>query len=73
MREITLGIELETILRLFRVLENGDEIVTNGTFTVDAAAQLQGKNSMMNKDKGAIEAETTSNENGITPTISSKF
>ena len=27
----------------------GEEVVTNGTFTVDAAAQLQGKASMMNK------------------------
>jgi Cu(I)/Ag(I) efflux system membrane fusion protein len=33
-------------------LKNGDEIVTNGTFTVDAAAQLQGKKSMMNKKGG---------------------
>jgi Cu(I)/Ag(I) efflux system membrane fusion protein len=30
-------------------LQNGDEIVTNGTFTVDAAAQLKGKKSMMNE------------------------
>ena len=30
----------------------GDEIVTNGTFTVDAAAQLQGKKSMMNREGG---------------------
>jgi len=34
------------------------------------AAQCSVKNSMMNKDKGAIEAETTVIENGITPTIS---
>ncbi len=33
-------------------LKDGDEIVTNGTFTVDASAQLQGKKSMMNKDGG---------------------
>ena len=33
-------------------LEDGEEIVTNGTFTVDAAAQLQGKKSMMNKSGG---------------------
>ncbi len=33
-------------------LKAGDEIVTNGTFTVDAAAQLQGKKSMMNKEGG---------------------
>ncbi|UJH89817.1 DUF3347 domain-containing protein [Antarcticibacterium sp. 1MA-6-2] len=29
-------------------LENGEEIVTNGTFTVDAAVQLSGRPSMMN-------------------------
>jgi Cu(I)/Ag(I) efflux system membrane fusion protein len=31
-------------------LEGGEEIVTNGAFTVDAAAQLQGKRSMMNPE-----------------------
>ncbi|BAV94082.1 efflux RND transporter periplasmic adaptor subunit [Ichthyobacterium seriolicida] len=30
-------------------LNKGDEIVINGAFTIDAAAQLQGKNSMMNQ------------------------
>lgn len=59
MREITLGNRIGDDFTVVSGLENGDEIVTNGTFTVDAAAQLQGKNSMMNKDKGAIEAETT--------------
>ena len=33
-------------------LNAGEEIVTHGTFTVDAAAQLQGKKSMMNKAGG---------------------
>lgn len=32
-------------------VQTGEEIVTNGIFTVDAAAQLQGKKSMMNKAK----------------------
>ncbi|MEH6770899.1 efflux RND transporter periplasmic adaptor subunit [Maribacter arcticus] len=32
-------------------VQTGEEIVTNGIFTVDAAAQLQGKKSMMNKGK----------------------
>jgi Cu(I)/Ag(I) efflux system membrane fusion protein len=35
-------------------LEEGDEIVTNGTFSVDAAAQLAGKTSMMNPMGGAV-------------------
>jgi len=30
-------------------IEEGEEIVTDGTFSVDAAAQLEGKPSMMNR------------------------
>ncbi|GGW61540.1 Cu(I)/Ag(I) efflux system membrane fusion protein [Winogradskyella epiphytica] len=48
MREITLGSKMGENYQVVDGLENGDEIVTNGTFTVDAAAQLQGKKSMMN-------------------------
>jgi len=55
MREITLGNRNGHTFTLVSGLENGDEIVTNGTFTVDAAAQLQGKKSMMNKDRGTTE------------------
>jgi Cu(I)/Ag(I) efflux system membrane fusion protein len=33
-------------------LNEGEEIVTQGTFSVDAAAQLEGKPSMMNQDGG---------------------
>ncbi|WP_405368504.1 efflux RND transporter periplasmic adaptor subunit [Nonlabens sp. Asnod2-A12] len=51
MREITLGNRSGDNYQVVDGLENGDSIVTNGAFTVDAAAQLQGKNSMMNKDK----------------------
>ena len=36
-------------------LENGEEIVTNGAFTVDASAQLEGKVSMMNNDQSAAQ------------------
>tara|TARA_R110002049_G_scaffold25956_3_gene90688 strand:+ start:3861 stop:5591 length:1731 start_codon:yes stop_codon:yes gene_type:complete len=56
MREITLGKRNGDTFTVVAGLENGDEIVTNGTFTVDAAAQLQGKKSMMNKDKRTTEA-----------------
>ena len=48
MREITIGSKMGENYQVVDGLENGDEIVTNGTFTVDAAAQLQGKKSMMN-------------------------
>jgi len=48
MREITLGNKIGEDYEVLSGLNNGDEIVTNGTFTVDAAAQLKGKKSMMN-------------------------
>ena len=54
MREITLGNKIGDNYEVSEGLENGDEIVTNGTFTVDAAAQLQGKKSMMNKEGGKV-------------------
>ena len=49
MREIVLGDFINDGYVVVSGLENGDEIVTNGTFTIDAAAQLKGKKSMMNK------------------------
>ena len=49
MREVLLGNQMGVNYQILEGLSNGDEIVTNGTFTVDAAAQLQGKKSMMNK------------------------
>ncbi|TDT44811.1 Cu(I)/Ag(I) efflux system membrane fusion protein [Maribacter spongiicola] len=49
MREVTLGNRSGETYQVSAGLNNGDEIVTNGTFTVDAAAQLQGKKSMMNQ------------------------
>jgi len=51
MREVTLGDRFGENLQVSNGLKVGDEIVTNGTFTVDAAAQLQGKKSMMNQGK----------------------
>ncbi|NNF73808.1 MAG: efflux RND transporter periplasmic adaptor subunit [Flavobacteriaceae bacterium] len=50
MREVSLGNQLGDSYEVLTGLNNGDEIVTNGAFTVDAAAQLQGKKSMMNQD-----------------------
>jgi Cu(I)/Ag(I) efflux system membrane fusion protein len=52
MREITVDDAVNGGYIVLSGLENGDEIVTNGTFTVDAAAQLKGKKSMMNEDGG---------------------
>lgn len=52
MKEITIGKQLGEQYEVVEGLKSGDEIVTNGTFTVDASAQLQGKKSMMNKEGG---------------------
>lgn len=49
MREITLGNSTSNSYQVIDGLEEGEEIVTNGTFSVDAAAQLAGKTSMMNQ------------------------
>ncbi|WP_108805479.1 efflux RND transporter periplasmic adaptor subunit [Aquimarina sp. Aq107] len=54
MREVTLGTSNGHEYQTLEGIKEGEIIVTNGTFTVDAAAQLQGKRSMMNQ------AETTS-------------
>ncbi|MCM4169514.1 efflux RND transporter periplasmic adaptor subunit [Arenibacter sp. H213] len=50
MREVLLGDTNGDTYTILKGLENGDVVVTNGTFTVDAAAQLQGKKSMMNTE-----------------------
>ncbi len=53
MREIELGPALSNAYVILSGLQEGEEIVTNGTFAVDASAQLAGKISMMNPDGGA--------------------
>ncbi|WP_434036529.1 efflux RND transporter periplasmic adaptor subunit [Formosa sp. 4Alg 33] len=50
MRDITLGSKLGAAYEVINGLALGDIVVTNGTFTVDAAAQLKGKSSMMNQN-----------------------
>ena len=54
MQEVVLGNQVGDEYEVLEGLFSGNEIVTNGTFTVDAAAQLQGKKSMMNKDGGNV-------------------
>ena len=48
MREVELGPVLGESYIITKGLSEGEEIVTSGTFSVDAAAQLEGKPSMMN-------------------------
>jgi Cu(I)/Ag(I) efflux system membrane fusion protein len=47
-REVELGPMLGESYVIMNGLSEGEEIVTSGTFSVDAAAQLEGKPSMMN-------------------------
>ncbi len=54
MREVVLGPMLGDSYVVKEGLEEGEEIVTNGTFSVDAAAQLAGKPSMMNPEGGTM-------------------
>ncbi len=49
MREITLGASLGEYYIVESGLSEGEEIVTNGVFVIDAAAQLSGNYSMMNR------------------------
>lgn len=51
MREIEVETQTGETYNVLSGLEYGEEIVSNGAFTVDAAAQLQGKKSMMNQEK----------------------
>jgi len=67
MREVKLGNSSGETYQVLEGLSSGEEIVTNGTFTVDAAAQLQGKSSMMNK-----KVETNS-EMGMEMKLSEEF
>lgn len=55
LREIILGPSLGDQYVIMSGLENGEEIVTNGAFTVDASAQLEGKVSMMNNDGSTVQ------------------
>ncbi|MEC4114194.1 efflux RND transporter periplasmic adaptor subunit [Myroides pelagicus] len=55
LREVELGPSLGDSYVVMTGLNSGEEIVTNGVFTVDASAQLEGKTSMMNNDgAGAV-------------------
>lgn len=50
LREVVLGAMQGGDYQVTEGLESGEEIVVQGAFTVDAAAQLAGKNTMMSRD-----------------------
>ncbi|MDR0507423.1 MAG: efflux RND transporter periplasmic adaptor subunit [Dysgonamonadaceae bacterium] len=51
LREIELGASFGDEYVVLSGISEGEEIVVNGTFTIDASAQLEGKSSMMNSNK----------------------
>lgn len=53
MREVKLGASLGDAYVVKEGLTEGEEMAVNGTFSIDAAAQLAGKPSMMNPEGGA--------------------
>jgi Cu(I)/Ag(I) efflux system membrane fusion protein len=55
MREVELGNLINGSYVVNSGLNSGELVVAKGTFTVDAAAQLQGKKSMMNQDSKAMQ------------------
>jgi membrane fusion protein, copper/silver efflux system len=48
-------------------LTDGEEIVTDGTFSVDAAAQLAGKPSMMNRNEPHAKKISKTNKKNSMP------
>jgi Cu(I)/Ag(I) efflux system membrane fusion protein len=61
LREVELGPALGNSFVVTGELADGEEIVTEGAFSVDAAAQLEGKPSMMNPAGGVV---TTGHNHG---------
>jgi Cu(I)/Ag(I) efflux system membrane fusion protein len=69
MREIELGPMVGNGYLVKEGLTEGEEIVTRGTFSVDASAQLEGKPSMMNSSLGTSSA---GNDQGNTGSMHKK-
>ena len=53
-REISLGVDTGTHYVVLDGLSEGESVVKNGAFKIDAAAQLKGSTSMMNPDGGKV-------------------
>ncbi|MDP2067584.1 MAG: efflux RND transporter periplasmic adaptor subunit [Lutibacter sp.] len=61
-REIELGPLLGNSYVILNGLTEGEEIVTEGAFSVDAAAQLEGKPSMMNPESNVVNTKNSQTE-----------
>lgn len=65
MKEVQLGKDLGEHYEIVSGLDKGNRIVKTGTFVIDAAAQLQGKPSMMNKPKKELESHSNSTTSSV--------
>ncbi|MEX1192572.1 MAG: efflux RND transporter periplasmic adaptor subunit [Brumimicrobium sp.] len=73
MREIELGAGLGDAYVVESGLKSGEEIAVHGTFSIDAAAQLAGKPSMMNPEGGSeMKGHNHGGENGSSSGSSTK-
>ena len=72
MREVKLGPPLSENYIIRSGLEKGDVVVVNGTFSVDAAAQLQGKPSMMNPSGASGSQPVHHHVNGVPSALDQK-
>ncbi len=64
-REITTGSENESYVEITSGLSEGEEVVVNGVFKLDSAAQLAGKASMMNQPEMNELEHTSQNHQNI--------
>ena len=71
-REIELGPQLGNSFVVTEGLADGEEIVTQGAFSVDAAAQLEGKPSMMNQEGGKVSSMPGMDMPGVAKSEESK-
>ncbi len=73
MREVKLGPALADSYVIESGLKPGEQIVVNGTFTVDAAVQLAGKPSMMNPNTGNEALEVSEEEKSVLQPLFSNY
>ncbi len=65
MREVMLGVSLGDARLIEKGLKEGEEVVINGAFEIDAAAQLAGKPGMMNPPDETVDHKTSVKEANI--------
>jgi len=73
MREVELGLPLNDAYVIEKGLEIGEEIAVEGTFSIDAAAQLAGKTSMMSADETKSVEISQQAKDELSPLFNSYF